>query len=411
MKKILILLALLPVLLACGKEKVEWVQLEDYSSLDPQTAFVPYAVYDDEPMPRLPEEDTKATTFTASQMTQKLLSSFSSRKIRSYCGSYMGTDLEGNPVRLSGRIVIPADKKVTRILLVSHYTITENASVPSNALPLEAVLASKGLAVIDADYLGYGLSKAWVHPYLIPRQAVSDIIGLYFAALPFLDAIGATPQNEDIFLLGYSQGGAVTMSVLNKLELDYPEVKIRLAMCGAGPYDLCLTYDKMVEQDFTSIPVVIPLLIRSMKSACRLDRLHLEDYIQPAVMDKLWEWIDSKAYSTGQIRTMLGMQKLSDIMTPEAMNKVSPAMEDLYLAMMEQSVLYPESFLMPQTPLYLFHSMDDNTVPFGNSEKLLNTIQGYCDVYYNFGHYGSHSMGMLRFLACCMDLLEQKGDI
>lgn len=411
MKKILILIATLLVFHACGKEQVEWVQLEDYSSLDPETAFVPYAVHDDEPMPQLPEEDTKASTFTAAQMTQKLLASFSARKIRSYCGSYMGTDLEGNPVRLSGRIVIPVDKKVTRIVLVSHYTITDDLSAPSNTLPLEAVLASKGLAIIDADYLGYGLSKDRVHPYLIPRQAVSDVISMYFAALPFLEAIGVTPQYKDIFLMGYSQGGAVTMSVLSKLELGYPEVKIRLAMCGAGPYDLCLTYDKMVEQDFTSIPVVIPMIIRSMKTSCHLDRLRLEDYIQPAVMDKLWEWIDSKAYSTGQIRKMLGMQKLSDIMTPQAMNKVSPAMEDLYLAMMEQSVLYPESFLMPQAPLYLFHSMDDNTVPFGNSEKLLDSIQGHCDVYYNFGHYGSHSMGMLRFLACCMDLLEQKGDI
>mgnify|MGYP002623460755 CR=1 FL=1 len=411
MKKILILLASLLVLFACGKEKVEWVQLEDYSSLDPETAFIPYAVYDNEPMPPIAPEDTKTTTFTASQMAQKLLASYSARKIRSYCGSYMGTDLNNNPVRLSGRIVIPADKKVSRIVLVSHYTMTDNPSVPSNALPLESVLAARGLAVIDADYLGYGLSKDWMHPYLIPEQAVKDVIGMYFAALPFMEAIGASPQFEDIFLMGYSQGGAVTMSVLNKLGLDYPEVPVRLVMSGAGPYDLCLTYDKMVERDYCTIPVVIPLIIRSMKYFCHLDRLHLEDYMQADVIDNLWAWIDCKAYSTSQIRAMLGMQKLSDIMTPKAMNKVSPAMEDLYLAMMEQSVLYPGNFLLPQAPLYLFHSMDDDTVPFGNSEELLDRIQGYCDVYYNFGHYGSHKMGMLRFLSCCLDLLEQKGDI
>ena len=409
MKKILFTLVTIVTLLSCGKEKVEWIQLEDFTALDPTTCFIPYAVYDDDLKDSF--AGTKTTSVTIAQMGQEFLSRYLSGKVRSYCGTYMGENEHGEPVRMSGRIIVPTNKKVSRILLLSHYTITDDASAPSNALPFEAVFAPQGLAIIAADYLGYGLTKNMMHPYLIPDQAARDVVNMYFAALPFLEAIGAKPKHDDILLMGYSQGGAMTMAVQTLLEQCFPETKIRLNMSGAGPHDLCLTYDKMVEEDYAMIPVVIPMVLRTMKYSCGLDRVDLKDYIKPEYLDNLEKWIDSKAYSADAITEMLGTHKLSKILTPSAMNKVSPAMEDMYLAMKEQSILYPENFMMPQAPVYLFHSMDDETVPFENSVELLDYIQGISDVYYNFGHYGGHVDGMIRFIQGCLDLLEEKGDI
>lgn len=408
---------------ACTHEKVEWMNLDDYTDLDPATSFVPFRSEICEVNLQaageclLPdgtsavETLTRTTGFSGAQLLEGLLSTLRHKSIKSYCGSYLSTDMEGKPIRLSGRITIPADGKVSRIMLVSHYTMTDDASVPSRRLQLESLFAARGLAVIDADYLGYGLTRGVMHPYLVPSQACSDVINMYRAALPFLEAIGAKPEHDDIFLLGYSQGGAVTLSVHQEIEQNHPDIRIRLNMAGGGPFDLCLTYDKMVEADFTQIPVAVPLIIRSMKYSCRLDNLDLADYFQPSVMENLGKWIDSKDYSVAMITEMLGTTKLSDILTESAMNKVNDSMSDLYLAMMSQSVINPDNLLGLQAPLYVFHSMDDNVVPFDNSEKLLDYFQGFANVTYNFGHYGNHTKGMLRFLQCCVDLLEKNGDI
>jgi len=421
------LLAILALALAsCSLSKVEWVNLEDhpdFSQLDSKTCFIPSTVSNmalseqtisDMSAPGggnvgeiSDEEGTKTTGTNATAFAKSFLSMINNNNIISYSGSYNSVDQDGNPVRLSGRIVLPASGKISRIMVVSHFTIGADVEAPSMDLPLESIFAAKGLAVIEPDYIGYGLTVNRVHPYLCSRITARNVVDMYFSALPFLEFIGRKPVNDDIFLLGFSQGGAVTMSVAQLLDYYYhDDVKVRMAMCGSGPYDICATYDTLIGNNYTDYPCAIPMIIQGMDYGMHLN-LDYSKYFQKRLLDNMDEWMNSKKYTMGEITQLIGSKRISDIMTPEAMDKSKELMDELYRAMLENSATQE---VMPECPIYLFHSIDDNVVPFINAYELESKLEGY-NVIYNFGHYGNHVKSALRFFGCCMTLLQEKGDI
>ena len=51
----------------------------------------------------------------------------------------------------------------------------------------------------------------------------------------------------------------------------------------------------------------------------------------------------------------------------------------------------------PESPVYLYHSRQDDTVPFENSLKAVDYFKQQ-DIRCNFGDYGAHTMGCLRFI-------------
>ena len=69
------------------------------------------------------------------------------------------------------------------------------------------------------------------------------------------------------------------------------------------------------------------------------------------------------------------------------------ATAQLYRALMFNSIL----FFTPRSPVYIFHSMDDNTVPFVNATKAEEYFKGK-DVTYDFDHYGNHQAGAVKFI-------------
>lgn len=411
---------------SCTLSKVEWVDMDSFATLDENKAFIPYSTE----VSRMDESaiintsvvgggtvgeylesepaQTKTSHTDGATLVKALISCWGSSRIRSYCGTYKSIDQNGNDVKLSGRIILPADGKVSRIMVVSHYTIGSNAEAPSNEVPLEALYATRGLAVIEPDYIGYGITADRIHPYLCAKLTARNVVDMYFAALPFLKKIGCSPEYDDIFLLGYSQGGATTMSVAQELEWQHPEVEIRLAMCGGGPYDVCATYDTLIDNDLTDYPSAIPMIIQGFNVGAGLN-LDYSDFFVPKMLENMDDWLNSKRYTMAEITRKMGTKKLSDIMTEKARNKSEDLMTGLYKAMLDNSVI---SFPVPECPIYLFHSYDDNVVPYVNamSETILLSEAG-SNVIYNTGHYGNHVTGCLRFLLCCLDLMETHGDI
>lgn len=411
------------LLAGCHHVGNEWVTLDDYSSLDPETSFIPYhSEIDglqaeqqlDQALRRIVGEDedfaqaeTRTSSFNSVGLAKNLFSNWHSDQSRSYCGTYMSIDEDGNPIRISGRIIVPLKKKVNRIMVVSHYTIGANYEAPSMSFPLEGIFASRGIAVIVPDYIGYGITADRVHPYLCSRLTARNVADMYFAALPFLEHIGSLPEHDDIILFGYSQGGATTIAVTNYLELG-EKAKIRLVMAGGGPYDICTTYDKLIDNDFTDYPCAVPLIIQGMNIGFDLN-LDYTQFFKPNTLAHMDDWINSKRYAMAEITELMGTKKLSDIMTSEACNKTSNGMTTLYLAMLSNSVI---SAFNPHAPIYLFHSVDDNVVPFENAEQMLQHVQEYgSNVETNFGHYGNHVKGYLRFLYTAIQLLYEHGEI
>jgi len=411
------------VLAACSHSEVNQLHKYDFSGLDPMTDFIPYGapVFDALTETKfkacpLPcgskvrdeyEELTKTTSTNGTALFKNVISCAKSNELESFTGTYLSVDQYGNPITLSGRIILPADHNISRIMVVSHFTIGADIEAPSNELPMESIFALRGLAVIEPDYLGYGITRNLIHPYLCSELTATNVADMYFAALPFLEKIGCAPRYPDIFLLGFSQGGATTMATLKHLERDHKDVKVRLAMAGGGPYDIGATYDTLIENDFSDYPCAIPMIIQGMKEGMLLPELEYESLFTKTMCDNMDEWINSKKYTMQDITALMGSKYISTIMTENARDKATPGMTDLYRVMLENSLCN----WYPSDPVYLFHSIDDNVVPFINAYSLQKTLSGTSNVIYNFGHYGNHVKACLRFMFSCLTLLESNGDI
>ena len=131
--------------------------------------------------------------------------------------AYWSTDPQGDSLLVSGRVYLPKRRYLNGIVIANHYTMTSDVEVPSNMLSMESVFTMKGYAVIMPDYVGYGLSRDEVHPYLHWRSAAQTAVDLLRNVPALLDYYGYS-YPMDVIISGYSQGGAVALGVARMIE-------------------------------------------------------------------------------------------------------------------------------------------------------------------------------------------------
>ena len=162
--------------------------------------------------------------------------------VRLYRVSYASSVPEQNnrPVVLTGLVAVPEGEQ-TALPLVSyqHGTVYGKQEVPSfpeqspETQVMIAQFAAQGYALIGADYLGMGESTE-AQGYLVKashQQATADLVP---AARAVLADLGKTPGS--LFIAGWSQGGYVTIAMLERLEqIGLP---VRAAATASAPADL-----------------------------------------------------------------------------------------------------------------------------------------------------------------------------
>lgn len=348
---------------------------------------------------------------TVAGFASALLNQMNSSSVVELSGIYTSIDQNYDLITLSGKVLLPANGKFKRYILVSHYTIGSNNEAPSNCFPLEGLLCSMGYAVICPDYIGYGVTADKVHPYLVMDLTASNVVDMYIAVRKYFDAAGLHPEYDDIYLMGYSQGGATTMAVeywIEELVNQFPvdgmgEIKIRRVFAGGGPYDIKSTYDRFVQTNCADYPIAVPLVLQGMIAGNGLD-LKMETIMQKWLCDNIDEWVNSKKYTTAEMNALIGTKVTSDMLTPTGMNVQSKEVSELYKAMVQNSVV--SYAWQPQAPVYILHSMDDETVTYLNAT---NAKQRWAtaNIEYNFGHYGGHVNTCIRFILTVKSLLEQ----
>lgn len=350
------------------------------------------------------------SSVTGTAIVQSLLDWGNVNKVIEVVGTYSSVDQDYNPITLSGKVMLPVGRKPKRMILVSHYTVGSNAEAPSNAFSLEGVLVKMGYGLVIPDYLGYGVTVDKVHPYLVMDLTAFNVVDMWLAVKPWLKAVGMEPEHEDINLMGYSQGGATTMAVLRLLELVYGDPKrddyipIHRVFAGGGPYDVKATYERFVNTDTAGYPVAVPLVLQGMIEGYGIN-VKMNEMMQPWLCMKMDEWINSKRYTTGQLNGFINTHVTHELLTPEAMAQTSDKVAELYKAMTDNSIISYD--WEPVAPIYLMHSMDDETVPYTNAVNA-KTKWRNANIEYNFGHYGSHVRTCLRFIYSVQTLLEEE---
>ena len=348
--------------------------------------------------PELP--DTKIASTNGNSVVRDLLGVVNSNSLYHIAGTYTGHDVDGSPLRLSGKLLIPKNGEIKNLVLVSHYTIGANYEAPSETFPLEGIVAAKGYAVVIADYIGFGVTSQRVHPYMHVESTARSVVDMALAVKPFLAHYGYRPQSDEVILLGYSQGGSTTIAVMNMIQKEYASVfPIKKIYAGGGPYDLAATFDFSMQEDKTGIPCAIPMIVQGVNEGDDLE-LDMADFFQPRLLENYDEWINSKKYSLGQIDDLMGTGELNELLTDAAQDKTNPNTAELYKAFFFNSTLH----FVPASPVYLFHTRTDDCVPFINALHALQAYTG-CDVEYDFGDYGSHSNGAVTFILKVLGML------
>lgn len=398
MKKYLSLALAAILLFSCKKPEVEFVDFDSFHvlSVKESDVFMPDGTLN--PEVRLMEEpeaepDTKVAATNANSIVRDILGQVNSNKILQVAGTYTGHDVDGSPLTLSGKLLIPKEGRIKNMIIVSHYTIGANYEAPSETFPMEGIWAAKGYIVVVADYIGFGVTKERIHPYLHIKSTAQSVVDMALAAKPYLKKIGKEPESEEVILAGYSQGGATTVGVMDMIQDDYSkEFPIKKVYAGGGPYDLAATYDISMEWDQTGIPCAIPMIVQGINAGENLG-LDMSAFFQPKLLENYNEWINSKKYTVKEINTMIGASSLHEIMTEQGRDKHSWETALLYQALLSNSVLR----FTPRAPMYIFHSTQDKTVPFVNALKAEEWFKGM-NVHYDFGEYGKHGMGAVRFI-------------
>ncbi len=411
MKHKSILLCLLVFLLtACIQNTPEYVDFSKYKGQNNQ--FIPLRetisdIQEEQPWNNIEDSSTPDTTTntmrrtsprTVTDVARSFLEAMLTYKVHQVAGTYRSVDVHGDSITVSGKFFYPENGVIKNLMIVSHYTIGANHEAPSETFSIEGLYAGMGYGVLMADYIGYGITVDSVHPYLQAETTAHNVIDMAIAIRPFIAERGLKVQSDSVILLGYSQGGAATLHVMRVLENSktFKDLfAIKKVYAGAGPYDIAQTYDYCVKIDKTGIPCAIPLIIQGMSLG--MDKpLDMAFFFKEPLLTNYPDWINSKRYTVNQMSKLIGVTHLSDILTANGTDRTKRETARFYAELSSNSV--PKDFI-PKAPLYMFHSEDDETVPFINSQIMQRQFrEKNSSVEYNFGHYGSHMKGAIVFL-------------
>ena len=309
--------------------------------------------------------------------------------------AYWSQTPQGDSLMVSGRVYLPKQRYLNGIVIACHYTICSDEEAPSNTFSMESMFTTKGYAVIMPDYVGYGLSRYEVHPYLHWRSAAETAVDLLECMPPLLDHYGYS-YPTDVIITGYSQGGAVALGVARMIEENYHQENdwsVRKLYAGAGPYDPAGTYLFSMERNEMGIPAAIPLIVMGLNDAYDLGFTLDEFFLEP-LLSNYEDWVGSKEYTVGQINQLMGSTIMSELMTEDALSLDSPQADMLYEVLLWNSNVGYDL----QAPAYFLHSLEDEVVPLLNSINLEEQMPDKEEKTFDFNYYGSHMEASVPFV-------------
>jgi hypothetical protein len=266
---------------------------------------------------------------------------------------YLTVDGDGRQIVASGLVGVPQKpaNALSPVLSYQHGTIKAQADAPSSLAKLgdpPVVLASLGYIVAAADYVGYGASAGTPHPYLMSTPSAAAVID-FLTASKYWRQSQHVPDNQQLFLTGYSEGGYATVAAHRALQAGTSTHRGELVrvVAGAGPYDVGATMDQLLE-------------------IIRQNYFPLGYVLDPGFLKYL-----------GDTDRRHARELLMTLLVGDAEAIISPTVIDNYLADDRAAIetLSSVNDWAPQVPLDLFHGRDDRTVPYLSATNTLQSMQ------------------------------------
>ena len=286
-----------------------------------------------------------------------------------YVFNYPSFDPFGNPCTLSGTItvdksLIEDDKPFNGILLFNHFTVYATTQVPSRgAIEFPTGAAFTNFIVVAPDYYGFGITEKEPQAYCISRANGRASLDAYLAAKRLIEDLQVKKGN-DFVIAGYSEGGQTTMGVLREISERHPEIKVKRAFAGDGPYDINSMFDAVTKGD-TEMPSTVCNVLWAYNHFFRLG-YGIHDYLKDPVASHFDEWFLSKQYKRKALdEELIKTRKTSDVCTEavlDAGTSISRRFREAFRADALTSGWTPRS----DFDVMLFHDTKDDVVPVDN---------------------------------------------
>ena len=297
---------------------------------------------------------------------------------------YPSTDPFGEPISLSGTIIIPdeiwnGEKSSEGIMLFNHYTVFHRDEAPTRGYaPLESMFMANPLKpnyiVVESDFYGFGSTVRFPQAFLQgTNNARASLDGL-LAARRILEEMGID-YGPLCFNLGYSSGGFDALATQKLRDMEYADrVSFDKTFAGGGPYDLAECYRQYVTIDSTAYNAVPLLLIVSTKETQRMD-IEYTDVFQPGIANRIDKLIHSKNFSSWPVCDSVGREKkVHEILTPEYCDLNKEGCQTILSIFHDLSIAtgwVPD----PSQRLFIYHSRGDDYVPVQSARGIVKFLQ------------------------------------
>jgi pimeloyl-ACP methyl ester carboxylesterase len=281
------------------------------------------------------------------------------------------TTLNGSKIQASGLLGIPKNMPTTPALLsAQHGTMFSDADAPSNFPATFSGFelgASAGFVTIIPDFIGYGISKDIVHPYYDMQSSAAAVVDMIKAAKYYLKSQNKA-VNDKLFLLGYSEGGYVTMAAQKEIETNKNHnLTLTAAAEGAGGYDLTTMLTKVATVPSYATPSFLALFIQSYNTTYAFNR-PLTDFFMPVYAAKIPSLLDGS--KTGdQINQELSTSPSALLSTAFYSSLTNPAAETAFKAKLALNS-FPNWY--PVSPTRMYHGTADEAVFYETSQTTYN---------------------------------------
>jgi pimeloyl-ACP methyl ester carboxylesterase len=182
------------------------------------------------------------------------------------------TMFKGESVLASGLVCLPQSQDSFPIISFQNGTNTLKSACPSENptnyyYTMMEYMSGNGYIIAFPDYIGFGASAQFLHPYYDKETTDRAVIDMIRACHEMLDEKDIQVKfSGEHFLMGYSQGGWATLSGLKNIETNYKtSIPVTATSCGAGAYDMTAMSTYVLAQEVFPGPLYLPYFIYSQQ--------------------------------------------------------------------------------------------------------------------------------------------------
>ena len=289
---------------------------------------------------------------------------------------YRTIDPDNNAAIASGLLLIPKNPgKSLPLLSYQHGTILKKDAVPSRmsgSYEVGLIFGTEGYVVACPDYLGMGDGKG-MHPYMHAKSEATAIIDMLRAAKIVCKNRGITLNNQ-LFLIGYSQGGHSTMAALKMIEEEYnSEFKVTACAPMAGPYDMSGTQlNFMLRDTFYPSPGYLPYVLYAYNKIYNMYPIIDSIFVSPYSGEFKLYFNDNPTQELGAVDMLWPSSRIpTSIFKPVILQDIKDNINNPIRLALKDNNLYDWA---PKSPVHLCHCNGDKDVAYQNSVVAYNSF-------------------------------------